>query len=41
VKEIGGAMLFKIHLPAAESRHKVSVRERAQIPTESGEPAKP
>ncbi len=39
VKEIGGAMLFKIHLPAAESRHKVSVRERAQVPAESGEPA--
>lgn len=38
VKEIGGAMLFKIHLPAAESRHKVSVRERAQVPAESGEP---
>jgi len=30
VKEIGGAMLFKIHLPAAESRRKVSVVERAR-----------
>ena len=47
VKEIGGAMLFKIHLPAAESRQKFSVRERAQTPAsttesgESGEPARP
>ncbi len=30
VKEIGGAMLFKIHLPAAESRRKVAVVERAR-----------
>lgn len=30
VKEVGGAMLFKVHLPAAESRHKVSVIERAR-----------
>ena len=30
VKEIGGAMLFKIHLPAAESRRKVALIERAR-----------
>ncbi|MBK9756615.1 MAG: HAMP domain-containing histidine kinase [Nannocystis sp.] len=30
VKEVGGAMLFKVHLPAAESRHKVAVVERAR-----------
>jgi len=44
VKEIGGAMLFKIHLPAAESRHKLSVREHTHAradPRESGEPARP
>lgn len=40
VKEIGGAMLFKIHLPAAESRHRVNVRERAQVRAESGEPTR-
>ena len=44
VKEIGGAMLFKIHLPAAASRQRFSVRERAQVHAstgESGEPARP
>jgi hypothetical protein len=30
VKEVGGAMLFKIHLPAAESRRKVALIERAR-----------
>ena len=30
VKEIGGAMLFKIHLPAAESRRRLAVVERAR-----------
>lgn len=30
VKEVGGAMLFKVHLPAAESRHKIAVVERAR-----------
>lgn len=29
VKEVGGAMLFKIHLPAAEARQRVVVQERA------------
>jgi signal transduction histidine kinase len=34
VKEVG-AMLFKIHLPAAESRHKLAVLERGRQPADS------
>jgi len=44
VKEIGGAMLFKIHLPAAESRRKLPVIERSQPHApgvSTGEPAAP
>ncbi len=32
VKEVGGAMLFKIHLPAAETRHSPQLIERARAP---------